>query len=194
MRLSHVLTRHARATLTRVLLAHVAGAAMAAGLRTVVVAAGAVDPPQGADVWPERAPGLNGALRAALREVDGHVLIVPADLPWLTSDAIRDLLAEEGDVVVVPSRDLGTNGLLLRERIEPAFGPGSALVHAALGRAKGLRTRVVAIEAFADDVDDEPALRRAFAGSPAIPAGIAAELSGNDAGGRSRGPQHHLMR
>ena len=59
------------------------------------------------------------------------MLVVPADVPLITPDAV-DLVvssAPDGPVVVVaPAHDGGTNGLLLRppDVISPQFGPSSA--------------------------------------------------------------------
>lgn len=175
-RLSHRLDAAQRMELVGVMFEHVAGVLSDVGLRTVVVCA---DPllataPRGVEVWAEHRRGLNIALEGALRRLEGPALVVPADLPWLGTQDVDGLLAVSGDVVVARARDGGTNALLLRGRVRPAFGPGSALAHAYRARRAGLSARVVRIAGFDDDLDDETTLQRAVAGAPALHARDAA--------------------
>jgi 2-phospho-L-lactate guanylyltransferase (CobY/MobA/RfbA family) len=46
----------------------------------------------------------------------------------------------------------------MRRPIRPAFGPSSALHHAAQARTLGMRASVLDLPGFALDVDDEAAL------------------------------------
>lgn len=124
-------------------------------MRTIALTPHAVEAPE---VWRDEAPGLNRAVAAALARLDAPVLIVHADLPRLSPDDIDEVLGTAGDVVVARSRDGGTNGLLLRRKIAPSFGPGSAAAHAGDARAAGLRATVIDVPGFALDVDDERGL------------------------------------
>ena len=102
----------------------------------------------------ERAPGLNGAITAARSVAIARgataVLVLPADLPAIDSDAVDGLVeaaggvaktgALSGVVVLVADRHgSGTNALLVSPPalIEPAFGPASRELHGAAARAAG---------------------------------------------------------
>ncbi|MCW2831439.1 MAG: hypothetical protein JWP31_2131 [Aeromicrobium sp.] len=96
---------------------------------------------------------LAGAAWAAQRHDDQPVVVVPADLPCLTSEALdRLLVAVDGRAHVVPDAQGEGTALLVSSRpslLDPAFGPGSAARHAASGHA--LATDVEA--ALRQDVD-----------------------------------------
>ncbi|MEO8272633.1 MAG: 2-phospho-L-lactate guanylyltransferase [Chloroflexota bacterium] len=102
----------------------------------------------------ERAPGLNGAIEAArsLAQARGAtaVVVLPADLPAVSADAIDALVdaavREAGDspgiVAIVPDQHReGTNALLISppDLLAPAFGPHSHARHVAAARATGAR-------------------------------------------------------
>lgn len=115
------------------------------------------------------APGtrhLDDSLATAAAGSTADVLVVMADLPKLRPSDVDRVLASTADVVVVPSRDGGTGGLLQRAGapLRFAFGPGSAERHLAAGRRSGRRTRLLRSPGFAHDVDtwdDLAALDRA---------------------------------
>ena len=99
----------------------------------------------------ERAPGLNAAIEAArsLAFARGAtaVLVLPADLPAVSANALDDLLAStevpDGPVVglVTDRHGTGTNALFIRppDVIEPAFGPDSRVRHELAAIAVGAR-------------------------------------------------------
>jgi 2-phospho-L-lactate guanylyltransferase len=110
----------------------------------------------------ERAPGLNEAIEAArsvaIARAATAVLVVPADLPAVSSEAIDALLAEgqsfaaadagangrapHGLVALVGDRHgAGTNTLLVAPPsvIDPAFGTDSRRAHAVAAAAAGAR-------------------------------------------------------
>jgi 2-phospho-L-lactate guanylyltransferase len=107
----------------------------------------------------ERAPGLNEAIEAArsvaLARGATAVLVLPADLPEVSSRVIDDLVDEAerasrpvgpvppaGLVALVGDRHGdGTNALLLAPPavIAPRFGEGSRLAHEAAAAATGAR-------------------------------------------------------
>jgi 2-phospho-L-lactate/phosphoenolpyruvate guanylyltransferase len=170
LRLAHALSADARLELVRRLFAHATSVLHHVGLRIVVVAAG--DPPLAdvpVDVVADPGRGLNAAVAAGLALTGYPALVVPADLPWLEPRSVERILSEPGDVVIARSRDGGTNALLLRRPLAPAFGADSALAHATTARADGSWARVVEIRGFSDDLDDEPALRAALGRSPGLP-------------------------
>jgi 2-phospho-L-lactate guanylyltransferase len=112
----------------------------------------------------ERAPGLNGAIEAARSVAQARaataVLVLPADLPAVSAEALDTLVEEvagrhgvepsgggsssssSGIVALVPDRHgEGTNALLISPPavIAPAFGAASHARHAAAARASGAR-------------------------------------------------------
>ncbi|HTK44165.1 MAG TPA: 2-phospho-L-lactate guanylyltransferase [Patescibacteria group bacterium] len=101
----------------------------------------------------ERAPGLNAAIEAARSVAVARgataVLVLPADLPSVSAEAVDELLAAAATAagparalaVAVPDRHgLGTNTLLLSPpgAIDPAFGDASRAAHAARAEAAGV--------------------------------------------------------
>ena len=118
----------------------------------------------GARTLSERPPiDLNQALQQATRAAVGSgasaVLVVPADLPLVTADDLRELvsLAESPPVVVIAPdrRQAGTNALLSSPAglIEYAFGPSSFDRHRALALAAGARVLVCDRPGLALDLD-----------------------------------------
>jgi 2-phospho-L-lactate guanylyltransferase len=106
---------------------------------------------------------LSAVVDAGLAELTArgatHALVLMADLPHLTADDVRALLAalEGADVVVVRADDgLHTNALALAPPgcLPTRFGrDDSFTAHVADARAAGLRVAVVANERVAFDVD-----------------------------------------
>ena len=109
----------------------------------------------------ERAPGLNEAIAAARSVAVARgataVLVLPADLPAVSSEAVDELLAASADAVAgLPIGGLvalvgdrhggGTNALLLSPPsvIAPAFGAGSREAYARAATEAG--ARFVALE------------------------------------------------
>lgn len=156
-RLAHVLDAGRRAELVRGLLDHVIDVLMQVGSRIVVLTPEATDV-AGADVWVDQAPGLNAAVAAAVDVLGAPVLVVHADLPLLAPADVDAVISDGADVVIARSYDGGTNGLLLRSSLRPAFGAGSALMHSRRARGAGLVASVLDVPGFAIDVDDEVGL------------------------------------
>lgn len=123
-----------------------------------------------------REPG--GGLNAALRSATGHVrtdasLIVVADLPQLTVDDLRQVVAAGTPgpcVVVAATLDGGTGALLRRPAgvIDPAFGGASAAAHLDAAQGAGVRAVLLASPGLSRDVDRPVDLER-YAGLPADP-------------------------
>jgi 2-phospho-L-lactate guanylyltransferase len=109
------------------------------------------------------AQGLNAALTLAARRArEGKaeaVVVLPTDLPFLTADDVRELLAQDDgrpQVVIAPDRhEQGTNALLVRppEALPFAFGEGSFARHLALAKHDGVRVKVCRLPGAALDVD-----------------------------------------
>jgi len=169
-RLSDVLDNDARARLTeymfrRVLVA-VKGASQIAG--TLVISrdtrALAIARELGAHTVQESGhPELNTALTRATQVVLGWrgsaVMVLPADLPLITSEdvgAIADLGMFDNTVVIAPDAvQDGTNALFTRPAglIEYMYGIGSFKRHIALSEAAGARVKVYESDRVALDID-----------------------------------------
>ena len=122
------------------------------------------------------------------------ILVVPADVPLITPDAVDLMVATAPDgpaVVVAPAHNGGTNGLLLRppDVIAPQFGPSSARAHeqsaAAAGEA-GAPFREARIDVWAFDLDTPADLRWLQETLPQLPEGIAVNSRGWLAGREGR--------
>jgi 2-phospho-L-lactate guanylyltransferase len=110
----------------------------------------------------EEGDDLNSALTQACQVVldagAEAVLMLPSDLPLLTTEDLDELyaLALQGHgVVIAPSLDGGTNALLLRppQAIAFAFGEDSFARHVALADAAGLPCHVYNSSTLALDID-----------------------------------------
>ena len=101
----------------------------------------------GVEVVADPGEGQGPAVQAALAGVDGPCLVVNADLPCATPDALR-LLASSG-AAIVAAADGTTNALSLPDpsRFHPLYGAGSAARFAAAGLT------VVAVPELENDVD-----------------------------------------
>ena len=120
---------------------------------------------EGADVVADYNPprGMNaavrlGLVRAGMRRAEA-ALVLPADLPLITSEDLRSLVgAATGapEVVLVPSRDgTGTNALLLTPPgvLEPELGPGSLARHLQQASRRGCPARCIRLPGVALDID-----------------------------------------
>lgn len=137
----------------------------------------------GAEALPEPselAGGLNGGLEFGRRYVarDGaaELAIVPADVPLARVDDLRAVVdafdaAAGPRVVLVRSRDNGTNALALRppDVIPMRFGRNSADAHRAAAEAAGIAVAEVVNERLAYDIDSTDDL----AELPRLPVGAA---------------------
>jgi 2-phospho-L-lactate guanylyltransferase len=114
-----------RAALAVAMLGDVVEAALVVG-RVVVVTDDAAVVPAGVAIVPDRGTGLGAAVAAGLARVEGHALVVNADLPAVTPDALRQLAA--AGLALVEAPDGTTNALSLPDpsSFAPLYGPGSA--------------------------------------------------------------------
>jgi len=176
LRLAHLLDVRCRNLLVVCLLRHVTSVLSQAGLRVSCVVSGPVPELAGAQVSRQRRPGLNQGISESLLLSGLPVLVVASDMPWMTVESVLRLGREPGDAVIARTRDEGTGALLLRRPLEPSFGPRSALAHAHSARSAGLTSRVVDISGLDRDLDDEPSLRSAMAGAPAMTNPLVGEL------------------
>ena len=143
-----------RAAAAVAMLGDVVAAAQEVGRVLVVTDDASVVPP-GAKHVADPGAGLGDAVTAGLTRVDGHVLVVNADLPCATPSAIARLAA--AGLALVEAEDGTTNALSLPDPtvFEPLYGPGSAArfrAHAPFA--------TVAIPELAADVDSGADLER----------------------------------
>jgi 2-phospho-L-lactate guanylyltransferase (CobY/MobA/RfbA family) len=143
-----------RAAVAIAMLGDVVAVALEVGRVVVVTDDGAVVP-SGAEWATDRGEGIGAAVEAGLADVDGHALVVNADLPCVTPEALR-ALADAG-LALVEASDRTTNALSLPDTkfFAPLYGPGSAdrfRNHAPFA--------TVCIAALEMDVDTEADLER----------------------------------
>ena len=124
---------------------------------------------RGASTLCQEGRGLNPALEQGRRwalDLDASaLLILPADLPLLETQDIREVLdhAEESSVVVSPdAARIGTNALLLSppDAIPFSFGIGSFGAHVRDAEKAGLAVSVCVREHLAFDLDTAQDLSR----------------------------------
>jgi 2-phospho-L-lactate guanylyltransferase len=166
-RLAGVLTPSARWSLNAALLSHVAEVVQAVfGHRAALVSRSHEVLALGlrAGLFPilESDHGLNEAFSEAAAEVGRHgadaMLALPTDLPMLSPDSLKEMLAarETGaQVVIAPDRHgLGTNALLTPlPPLRFSFGPGSRHAHERAAAARGWRSALLVRPGLAWDVD-----------------------------------------
>jgi 2-phospho-L-lactate guanylyltransferase len=107
--------------------------------------------------------GLNNALEEgrnwAVSEGASSLLVLPADLPYLSAFDVRILTMmprDERVAVISPDEaDEGTNALLMRpgDAMPFAFGPGSYETHQRTAKEHGLEVRIYKQASVSHDVD-----------------------------------------
>jgi 2-phospho-L-lactate guanylyltransferase (CobY/MobA/RfbA family) len=114
-----------RAALAVAMLGDVVAAALEVG-PVVVVTDDPTVVPRGPTVVPDPAGGQGAAVAAGLAALEGHCLVVNADLPATTPAALLELAA--AGLALVRARDGSTNALSLPDPalFAPLYGPGSA--------------------------------------------------------------------
>ena len=114
-----------RAALAVAMLGDVVAAARELG-RVVVVTDDAAVVPAGVEIVLDPRAGLGAAVAAGLERVEGHALVVNADVPAVTPDALRQLAG--AGLALVEAPDGTTNALSLPtpSSFAPLYGPGSA--------------------------------------------------------------------
>lgn len=120
-------------------------------------------------IEPSDTSGLNGAVAWACASLPAErVLVLPADLPLLKPEDVNALLKFDEDVIVAPTFDGGTGGLLLRPptAIRPSFGTDSARRHLGEAFAAGLAGATYWSSGFDVDVDDVSSLAGAIEAGP----------------------------
>ncbi len=143
-----------RAAVAVAMLGDVVAAAREVG-RVVVVTDDAGVVPAGVEVVPDPGAGQGAAVVSGLARVDGHALVVNADLPLATPEAIERLAA--AGLALVEAADGTTNALSLPD--PAAFAPLYGARSAARYRAHA-PFATVAISELEADVDTGEDLER----------------------------------
>jgi FO synthase len=167
-RLAAMLGEDERAKLARVMLEDVldalAGAQSLAGIIVVTCdgEAASLARSRGATVLADDVQGINAALGIAVRHLSSNrhasMLVVPADIPQLTSKHVNDIvnrLPHGRAVTLVSSEDGGTNLLACRPAnvIAPCFGPDSFAAHCAAAEQAGVTPLANPAAELARDID-----------------------------------------
>ena len=109
----------------------------------------------------DRGRGLNDALALAVdvaaQAGATSATIIPSDVPLAWAGDLRDILdtGETSDIVVVPSRDGGTNALYLSppDVMSPHFGTASFTAHLAEAERLGKRCSILSLARLELDID-----------------------------------------
>jgi 2-phospho-L-lactate guanylyltransferase len=109
--------------------------------------------------------GLNEALTSAAASLAergvSRLVVLAADLPLARAEAIGRVVEAGSDVIVVPSRDGGTNAVALPPSVIPfRFGPDSARRHMDAAREADLRAQRLDLPALVLDIDTPEDLLR----------------------------------
>jgi 2-phospho-L-lactate/phosphoenolpyruvate guanylyltransferase len=166
-RLAPLLSPTERAALVRWMLQQVldACAASEAAQRTLLVTPQPELAPDEVEVLVDRDEGHATALAAALADPRARegVLVVMADCPLVTADALDRLADAARPVALAPAQDGGLNALALRDPtlFDPVFGlPDAARLTADRARRVGFEPAILQERAFAHDVDTPSDLRK----------------------------------
>jgi 2-phospho-L-lactate/phosphoenolpyruvate guanylyltransferase len=154
-RLAGLLSQAEREAFARAMLADVVGAVRGAGLDPLLLSTHPYDCP-GVEV--RVAPvGLSDALNALLPTLEGPALIIMADLPLATPDAVRRLVGTAADVAIAPGRGGGTNAIHIRDtaRFHVDYYECSVRKHLAIAAEAGLSVEVFDSFRLYLDLDEE---------------------------------------
>lgn len=159
-RLASVLEPEERAALMLELLDGVLAAAKEAAVGPITVVSAESLAQNGVARFDDRGLAWNDALAATMRELvrEPIAAVVSADLPRVTADDVRALVAATPDrgMAIARALDGGTNAVSMRPAgaVTTHFGePRSAAVHAQATAAAGLAARIVDLPGLAFDVD-----------------------------------------
>ncbi|MEN6341430.1 MAG: 2-phospho-L-lactate guanylyltransferase [Methanospirillum sp.] len=154
-RLSGLLSQAEREAFARAMLADVIDAVRAGGLDPLVLSTHPYDCP---GVQVRVVPGgLSDALNTLLPTIGGPVLVIMADLPLVTPEAVRRIAGSGADVAIAPGRGGGTNAINIRDtgRFRVDYYEISVAKHLAIAKTAGLSVEVVDSFRLYLDLDEE---------------------------------------
>jgi len=159
-RLAETLSADERADLMREMLAHVLAVTQEAGVGPVTVVSAEPLALNGVPRFDDGGLPWNDALQAAMDDVvhEQVVAVVSADLPLLTTDDVRALVAVTPlrGLAIARAHDGGTNAISMRPPgvLPTCFGePGSAALHERAAWTAGADAHVLDRPGLAFDVD-----------------------------------------
>ncbi|ACL15803.1 2-phospho-L-lactate guanylyltransferase [Methanosphaerula palustris] len=154
-RLSGIMTREERELFAAAMLTDVIGAVTAAGCTPLVLA---TTPYTVASVRVRVTDAdLSTALNTLLRDQDGPVLIMMADIPLATKEAITAVISADADVAIVPGRGGGTNAIYLQQGSSFAtdYYGQSFMKHCRIAEERNLSLEVIDSFRLYVDIDEE---------------------------------------
>lgn len=165
LRLAPVLPVNERIQLVQDMLAHVLVTAQQCKSidRVAVVSPERSEIPEGVTVVADAGNGINEALTGGLQTLTQQgatrVVILPADLPWVTPTDLDELVhaGEQAGLAIAPDRrELGTNGLCLTlpSTFQTRFGNNSFALHRAEAARLGQAPAIVRTHGLAFDIDE----------------------------------------
>ncbi|HOT04282.1 MAG TPA: 2-phospho-L-lactate guanylyltransferase [Methanolinea sp.] len=154
-RLSCVLEKEERESFARMMLADVVEAVSGAGCTPTIIS---TEPYECRETMVEVIPGgLNETLNTLLAGQKGPVLIIMADLPLATPQAVMQIISSRQDIALAPGRGGGTNAIYLAKgssyRVD--YYGASFLKHKSIARERGLTCEVIDSFRLHTDVDEK---------------------------------------
>jgi 2-phospho-L-lactate guanylyltransferase len=155
-RLSTILDRGEREEFARAMLEDVVAAVRGAGAEPRILSTHPPLSPLPAEVTVTPA-GLNEALNECFSHAEGPLLLIMADLPLATPEAIQRMLSTLSQIALVPGRGGGTNAIFLLEprRFRADFYGASFLKHMRIAAEFGCSVEVVDSFRLHTDIDEK---------------------------------------
>jgi len=100
---------------------------------------------------------LSGTLNEVLPQSVGTILIIMADLPLATGEAIKRVISTKSDMAIVPGRGGGTNVIFLKDpaKFHVDYYGMSYLKHKKIAEEAGLSCEVIDSYVLHTDIDEK---------------------------------------
>ncbi len=101
--------------------------------------------------------GLNEALNDLISRTPGPLLIIMADVPLTSPEAVRELISTTADIAIAPGRGGGTNAVYLSraDRFQVSYYGPSFQKHLMIAQERGLSCEVIDSFLVHTDVDEK---------------------------------------
>jgi 2-phospho-L-lactate guanylyltransferase len=154
-RLSCVMQQEERETFARAMLGDVIRAVSGAGCRPLLLCTHPYACAGAETVVKEM--GLNEAINECLSTLRSPVLIIMADLPLATAEAVQRLIGTTADIAIMPGRGGGTNAIFVKDpqKFHVDFYGASFLDHMAIAREAGMQIEVFDSFRLHTDIDEK---------------------------------------
>ena len=95
---------------------------------------------------------INNGIMDIRRKLNDDLLVLPCDLPLLTTSDVLKLMGNSMTLSTAPSQDGGTSGLFIPREVEftPRFGKNSFALHTGEAEEMGIPLRVYRSDSFRD--------------------------------------------